>query len=195
MLYLYRRSRLVRRARRNLLGGRRPRPHAVCPAVEANPVDGCVIEYRLRIGVVNVLDIHVAHRGVVIKSLTLPMPTSVTLPEIAKAVRDAAIESDRLAPVTVVPNISFVAPCPIPRRPEQPGFRWLHPGAGYPEVAVLIVVPITWGPDPTLFNENRLFIHRQFGRCERNGHRDLRHRVLGEGDHRQTQRQRREDEK
>src|SRR5580658_158452 len=174
MLHLRSRCRLVRRARGSLFLGTRLRPDTARPAVEADSVDRCVIDYGLAIHVVNVGDVHMAHRGVVKELITLPMPTRVALTGVAVAVRDAAVEPDCRTPVPLVPRIACVAPPPISRGPEQAGFGWLHPSAGHPVVAVLTVAPVAGRPNPTLLNQDGLFVHRQFGRRERDGHGNLR---------------------
>src|SRR5271168_462954 len=161
MLQLRRRCGLMRRPRGGLLHGSRPCRDAAGPAVEADPVDRDAIDYRLVVYVVNVGDIHMAHRAVVIKFMTLPMSAGVTAAGVSETVVDAPVEPDGRAPVAFVPRIPPVAPTPIPRRPEQPKFGRLHPGPGNPEVAVLVVVPIAWGPNTALLNEHRLFIHGQ----------------------------------
>src|SRR5208337_1880224 len=159
MLHLHRSRCLMRRAGGSLFGGSRLRRDPTPPAVEANPAARGVAD-RLLIHIVNVGDIHVAHRGVVIEMLPLPVPARVTLAEITVTVRNAAVEPDRWAPVAGVPSEPFVAPSPIPGRPEQPNFRRLHPSAGDPEVPVLVVGPISRGPDRSLFHEDRLFVLR-----------------------------------
>src|SRR5271169_2997913 len=119
MLYLRRRSGLVRRACGGLFRGSRPRGHAASPAVETDPIDGRVIDYRLVVNIVNVGDIHMADRAIVIKLLALPVPAGVTTAGVAETVVDAAVEPDRCTPVTFVPSVPPVAPTPVPRRPEQ----------------------------------------------------------------------------
>src|SRR5271170_7478742 len=95
MLYLHRRGGLMRRACGSLFHGSRSRCHATGPAVEADPVDRRVIDYRLVVDIVNVGDIHMADRAIVIKLLTLPVPAAVPTAGVAETVVDAAVEADR----------------------------------------------------------------------------------------------------
>ena len=189
MLLLLRRGWLVRRARRRLLRSCRPRRHTALPTVETGVIDRGVIHHRLRVGVVNVGDIHVAYLSVVIKLLALPMSPTVTLAVIAKAVINSAVEPDRGTPVAAIPRISAVAPAPVPRGPQQTNRRRLYPGPGDPKVALLLIIPITGGPDPALLDKHRLLIHRQRRRSDGNGDRDLRRGNPRDGHNGQTQRQ------
>ena len=95
------------------------------PAIEAYPVDRCVIHGCLSVGVANVGDIHVTHGRVVIEMLTLPMSAIVPMAGIAEPVVDAAIETYASAPVSGIPSVSPVAPAPISGCPQQAGFGWL----------------------------------------------------------------------
>src|SRR5579884_195350 len=81
--------------------------------VIANTVDCCaVVDHGRVVYVVNIGDIHVVHRTVVVKLPILPAPTLISVTVVSIAITDAAVETNLLAPVAVVENISLAAPAP-----------------------------------------------------------------------------------
>lgn len=91
----------------------------VADVVHRSVIDGCVVN------VVNFIDVHVVHGTVVEKVSVIPTPAFVTLPEIAEAVIDPAVEAYVRTPVAVIENKSVAAP--NPNRLESTGNRFPAP--------------------------------------------------------------------
>ena len=74
-------------------------------AVIANVVHRSVVDHRRVVNVVNVGDVHVVHRTVVIQSSIIPVCALVAGTAVAVAIIDAAVEADLWAPVAGMPEV------------------------------------------------------------------------------------------
>ena len=80
-------------------------------------------------GIVNIVEVMLVHaviRRVVEKMAVVPASALITIPEVAEAIVDPAIETYGHSPVALIEIISAVAPTPISRSPELSHFRRLH---------------------------------------------------------------------
>lgn len=132
--------------------------------VVADAVDRSVVDDRGVIDVVNVGDIHIVHRAVVVELSALPASALVAVTVISIAVTDSAIEADLLAPISVVENKSVAAPTPVRWSPEQTGFRCHDPRAWHPVITVVVtgIGPIPGCPKITIAGTKGLLVDRQF---------------------------------
>jgi len=146
----------------------RTRSDATIAAVVADPVHRGVVDDGGVVNVVNVCDVHVAHRTVVIKLPVLPTAALVALSEVSVAVTDSAVKTYLLSPVAIVEHVSVAAPTPIGWSPKQAGLRRHHPRTWHPVVIVVIisVSPVAGGPEITLAGTKRLLVDREFRRGE-----------------------------
>src|SRR5579864_2359822 len=137
-------------------------------AVIADAVHRSVVDHRGVVNVVDVGDVHVVHRTVVVKLSVLPTPTFIALAKISVAVIDPAIETYLRTPVAVVEDISVAAPTPIGWSPEQARFRSHHPCPRHPVVIVEIVSvsPVPGCPEIALAGTKRLLVDGEFRRGE-----------------------------
>src|SRR5213075_2715414 len=145
----------------------RPGSYASRATAEADSVSRLVDHGRV-VSVAHNRDVHVGHGAVVEVRAASPVSTEEANAGVAEAVVDSAIVADLRSPVAGVPEIEAV-PSPIPWSPEQADFRWLHPSARNPEVAVRTVSPIAWSPDVAGFRTDGLDIHWQRRRTNSNG--------------------------
>src|SRR5579872_552792 len=144
---------------RSLFFRPRTRIDPTIAAVVADPIHcGGVVDHGCVVNVVNVGDVHVVHRTVVIELSVLPPATLVALSEVSVAVTDSAIEADLLPPVALIENITIATPTPIGWSPEQAGFWGHHPRTGHPVVIVVIVSvsPVPGRPEITITRAKRL---------------------------------------
>ncbi len=161
----------------------RTRRDPACAAVVTDTVHGYVVDGGV-VNVMNVGDIYVIHRAVVIELAMVPAATLVTSAKVAKTVIDAAIKSDCWPPVARVENEPDTIPAPIGRRPKESHLRGGHPRAWHPVVIseAGIPGPVTRCPDPAWSWTRRLHINRQGRRtkidCDAN--RDLREDLTDE---------------
>src|ERR1700674_3213731 len=81
--------------------------------VIADMVHCGVVDYGLVVNIVNVRDVHVVHRAVVVESSVIPISTLIADTTIAEAVVDATVEADMRTPVAAIPSIGVAAPTPI----------------------------------------------------------------------------------
>src|SRR5579864_335364 len=148
---------------RSLFLVRRARIDPTAAAVVAHAVHGGVVDHGRVVNVVNVGHVHIVHRTVVEEPVVVPTSTFVAISEVAETIIDPAIETDSRAPIALMKQKSIATPTPIPRSPEEAGFRRQHPRAGYPVVISVIVIvgPVAGRPDITLGGAKRLFVHRQ----------------------------------
>ena len=146
---------------RNPLSGRRLGSCSTAPAVVTDVVHRGVVDDRSVIDVSDVCPAHVIDCGVVIEEAMVPVPARIPGSEVAKAIINAAIESDRRPPVTCIPHIPAVVPTPVTRSPKPAHEGRPHPCAGHPVVAVSRVPsPVARGPDVARTKANWLRIHR-----------------------------------
>jgi hypothetical protein len=82
-------------------------------AVVADPVHGRVVDHRGVVGVVNVGDVDVVYRTIVVEAVVIPTSALITFPEVAIAITDPAIEANVRTPVAFIESIPAVAPTPI----------------------------------------------------------------------------------
>src|SRR5208337_3091552 len=143
-------------------------------AVIADVVHCRFVDYGLAVDIGDVRDVHIIYRAVVEEGSVVPISTLIPDTAVAKAVVDAAVEADTLAPVAFVPGKGIAAPTPITGSPEQASSGRLDPCARYPEVAFIAVRPIAGRPQITDRRDHRLLVNRQGGRSDRNRHAELR---------------------
>ena len=131
-------------------------------AVIADTVNRRVIDHRRVVNIVNVGDIDVVHRSVVIELAVVPASTFVAMAEISVTVSDAAIEANLRTPIAFMEKESVTTPKPIRRSPEIADFGSQYPRARNPVVVAVIVVigPVARSPDVTLAWAKRLLINR-----------------------------------
>src|SRR6202046_5580003 len=134
-----------------------------------------IIDYRLAVDIVNYRYVYVAHRPVVEKTSTLPVPALEPHSAVSKTVINAAIEADMRSPIALVPPIPSVVPSPIPWSPQKTRSRRLYPRARHKIIITIVsaVSPVTVRPNIIVSGANRLDVHRQRGR--RYGNRDSNH--------------------
>ncbi len=142
-----------------------------CASVITDTVHGYVVDGGV-VNVMNVGDIYVIHRAVVIELAMVPAATLVTSAKVAKTVIDAAIKSDCRPPIARVESERNTVPAPIGRRPKESHLRGGHPRAWHPVVIseVGIPGPVTRRPDPAWSWTRRLHINRQSRRPEADGY-------------------------
>src|SRR5208282_3349170 len=176
---------------RGLILGGRTRGYPPAAAVVADPVH-CRIVDRGVIRVVNVGDVHVVHRTVVVKLSVLPTSTFITLTEVAIAIIDSAIETYVRTPVAFIESIHAVAPAPIAWGPEKTDLRSHHPRTWHPIVITIggVVSPVPRRPDIALGGEGWLLVHGQRRRGDANRYADLRERGRRHGQHYEREQQR-----
>ena len=148
--------------------------HSTPAAVIADVVVGGVVDHGFVVDVVNIRDVDVVHRAVVVEGSVVPISALIADAAITEAVVDAAVEADLRAPVAIIPGVGVATPAPITRSPEQARFRSHHPRTRHPEVAFLAVGPVTGRPYIALSGGHRLFIHRKCRRSDGDRHAELR---------------------
>jgi hypothetical protein len=142
-------------AERSLLRGGWTGINSTLATVEADVVGGPV-DHRLRVDVVNVCDINIVHRPVVVEGSIIPIATLVAVSTVAEAVVDAAVETDLRPPVAIVEHVCAVVPAPVAGRPKQTRFRRFRPRAWHPVITFVAVGPVAWRPDVALSRRHRL---------------------------------------
>src|ERR1700733_2789820 len=169
MLYLSRHWRDMSFVRGGLFFGRGARIDSTITAIVANVVDRNIVDDRGAVDVVNVRDIHVVHCTVVIKMSVVPTSSFITSAEVTESVNDPSIETHMRTPVSLIKNKASIDPSPIGWGPQQTGPRSQHPCARHPVIIAFVVVvgPIAGYPDITLGGADRLFVHGQCGRSDR----------------------------
>src|ERR1700683_179437 len=150
------------------------RGNSTAAAVIAYVVYPRLVDYGLAVNVVNVRDVQVVHRAVVVEGSVIPVSATIAHTAVAEAVVDAAVEADFRTPIAAIPGKSVVAPTPIAGSPEQASFRRFNPGARNPEVAFIAIRPVARRPQIAGRGNHGLLIHRQRGRSDCDRHADLR---------------------
>src|SRR5580704_5792992 len=143
--------------------------NAAVSAVVTHAIDRRVFVYDRRVvGVVNLGDIDVVHRAVVVEVIMVPAAAFITVAEISIAIVDPTVKSDARAPVAFVKDEGASAPAPITWRPQIADSRRLHPRAGHPVIIAIFVIPrpVSRRPDIALGWTYRLFVHRQRRWCK-----------------------------
>src|SRR5712691_2448835 len=108
---------------RSLFLGRRTHVDPTVAAVVADASQRRVVNHGGIVDVVNLSDVHVVHRTVVIKTSVVPTPTFITAAEITVAIVDSAIETYNRTPIAFVKDETATAPGPIAGGPEETNFR------------------------------------------------------------------------
>lgn len=141
---------------------RRPRIHAVRSTVVTDSVvDVYVADHRaINVHVVNLSDVHVGHRAVVIELTIAPFASNVSRSKVSEAVIDPAVKSDVRSPIAGMPNVivAIRVVTPPARSPIQPGVGSKHPRAWDPVVTIRPPCPVTGNPDEIRAWANRLCI-------------------------------------
>ena len=176
MLGLQCRGRAVLLVGRCFFRRRWPCGDSTSSAVIADVVERRVVDDGFAVNIVNVRDIHVACRAVIVERSAVPISALITETAIAEAVVDAAVKADTPAPIAFIPGVGVVTPAPVTRRPEQTLFGSLHPRAWNPEVAFVSIRPIAGRPQITVGGAHGLGIYRESRRRNRDRHADLRER-------------------
>ena len=127
-------------------------------SVVADPVHCNVIDDGSVVGVVNVHNVHVVDRAVVVKVAAVPISTFIAIAGVTESVIDATVETPTLvrSPISDVPDVGRAAPAPITWSPEVSHYGSNHPRARYPVVAVRTISPVTRSPDVARSRAQRL---------------------------------------
>src|SRR5271165_185485 len=131
-------------------------------AVIADAVNRRIIDHRRVVNIMNVGDVDVVHRTVVIELAIVPASAFVAMAEISVAVSDAAIEANLRPPIALIEKESVTTPTPVRRSPEIANLGNQYPCARNPVVVAVIIVisPVAGGPDVPLAGAKRLRINR-----------------------------------
>ena len=156
-----------------LLGCGRTSIDSASAAVVAHTTD-IVVNDGLVVNVVNVGNVDIVHRAVVVESPVIPVSAFIPDAAVSKTIIDAAVEANVLTPVAVVPQVSVIVPTPVPGGPEIAGFGSHHPCAGHPEVAFVAISPIARRPDIAFGWRDRLGVNGQCRGSDRDRHAKLR---------------------
>src|SRR5208337_2325200 len=154
-----------------LLCSGRTSANSTLAAVIADMVHRGFVDYGFVVNIVNVRDVHVVHRGVVVEGPVIPISAFI-----ADAVVDATVEADMRPPVAFIPREGTAAPAPITGSPEEANFGSHHPRTRHPEVALITISPVAGRPQITVRGDHGLLVHRQRGRSDRDRHAELRRR-------------------
>ena len=127
-------------------------------AVVTDPVHCGVVDHRGVVNIVNLGDVDVVHRTVVVKLSVLPASAFIAVTKVSVAVTDPAIETYLRTPVAIIEDLSVADPTPIGWSPEQTGFRSHYPCARHPVVIVVGVGPVPGCPEITIAGTKRLLV-------------------------------------
>src|ERR1019366_2404102 len=143
-------------------------------AVIADMVYRGVVDNGFVVNIVNVRDVHVIHRAVVVEGSVVPISAFIAETTIAEAVVDATVEADMRTPVAFIPGVGVAAPSPITRSPEEANFGSHRPRTRHPEVAFIPVSPVAGRPQITVGGGHGLLVNWQRGRSDHDRHAELR---------------------
>src|SRR5271166_201956 len=135
---------------RGLFRCRRASVNPAVPAVVADVVVRGVVDDGLVVNIVNIRDVYVIHRAVVVETAVIPISALIADATVAEAIVDAAVKADIRAPVAFIPGKGVAAPTPITRRPEKANLGSHHPRTRHPEVPFLSVSPVAGRPQVTV---------------------------------------------
>src|SRR5713226_7421735 len=128
----------------------RTRVYPTIAAVVADAVNRrIVVDHRCVVNVVDVRDVHVGHRTVVVKPSAVPSSAFITATEITVAIADPAIETYMRTPVAVIENKAAATPTPVAWGPKQTDLRSDHPRARHPVVIIVRISPVPRCPEIT----------------------------------------------
>ncbi len=176
MLGLHRRWRPVLLVCRGLFCPGRAGVNSTGGAVIADMVHSAVVAHSPVVNIVNVPDVHVVHRAVVVEGSMIPVSAFIADTTVAEAVVDAAVEADMGAPIPLIPSVGVAAPTPVTGSPEKANLGCHHPGTGHPEVAFISISPVAGRPQITFGGGHGLNVHRERGRSDRDRYAELRER-------------------
>src|SRR5580704_14959327 len=174
MLGLHRGWRGVLLASRTLFRGGRPGADSTPASVVADMVYRRGIDYGFAVNIVNIRDVHIVHRAVVVEGSVIPISASVADTTVAEAVVDATVEADLRTPIAFIPGEGAAPPTPVTRSPEQTSFRSHRPCARHPEVAFIPIGPVPGRPHVSDGGAHGLGVHRKRGRSDHDRHSELR---------------------
>ena len=140
------------------LRGPRRNPNATRSAVETHMIVVCVVDDGVVIDVVHDRDIHVVDRAVVVEVSAAPVAALVAVAGVTKAVVDAAIVADVLAPVATVEPVRVIPIAPVAGGPKCALVGSLNPCAGHPIIAVRRPGPVARRPDVVVAGIVRLVV-------------------------------------
>src|SRR5262252_2330752 len=139
--------------------------YAAVATIVADARDVCpVVDDRSVVDVVYLRDVNIVHAAVVIKVVMIPTAAFVAVSEVTESIIDAAIETDRRAPIASGKNEALAVPAPVARRPEVAHCRGFDPGAGNPIIVITIPSPVPGSPKVSIAGAHRLFVYGQFRR-------------------------------
>jgi len=153
---------------RGLLCGPRACRNATGATVIADAIHCGVVDHRRVVNIVNVGDVHVVHRTVVVKLSVLPTAALIALTKVSVAITNSAVEAYLRTPIAFIENVSVAAPTPIGWSPEIAGFGRHHPRTRHPVIIVVIisVCPVPGCPQIALAGTERLLVDGEFWRGE-----------------------------
>ena len=158
ILHLSAHRRSVRLIHRHPLRGPRRHMETTRSAVVTHMVVVRVHNDRAVVDVVHHSDIDVVDRAVVVEVSPAPVAALIAVAGVAKAVVDAAIVPDVLAPVARVKPVDVIRVAPVAGRPQCALVRSLNPCAGHPVIAVRRPGPVAGGPDIVVAGILRLIV-------------------------------------
>src|SRR5271157_4409178 len=88
-------------------------------AVVTHMIERGVVDDGLVVNIVNIRDVYVIHRAVVVETAVIPISALIADATVAEAIVDAAVKADIGAPIAFIPGKGVAAPTPITRRPEK----------------------------------------------------------------------------
>ena len=160
LLSLRRRWRVAPLPGRSQLGSGRLGRGSAAPAVVTDVVHRGVVNDRSAVDVSDVCPAYVIDCAVVVEEAIVPIAARIANSEVAEAIVNATIESDRWSPVAGIPAKPAVVPAPVTRGPKRAHEGRQHPCTRHPVVTVnRVPCPVTWCPDVARTRANRLRIH------------------------------------
>lgn len=106
---------------RSQLVGIRHSMDTMVAAIEADTVDGDVIDHSLVVDVGHVEAAEIGYRTVVVERAAAPVTAAETNAGISKTVVDTTVEAYVRTPIASVPDIKTAAPSPVAGSPQQAG--------------------------------------------------------------------------
>jgi hypothetical protein len=159
--------------------------------VEADAVHRSPIDHRGVVHIVNVGDVHVVHRAIVVEVAIAPVPALVAVAEVAITVINAAVEADDRSPKARVPDVGAIGEGPVSGSPQKAGFGREHPRTRNPVISFVVVPgPVSRRPDVPFAWAEGLLVSRQLGRSEAHGDQDLAKGCAGQEDSKQERQKR-----
>src|ERR1051326_4149164 len=151
-----------------------PGADATISTVIADMIYGGVVDHSLVVDIVNIRDIYVIHRTIVVEGAVVPISALIAGATVAISVVDSAIEANMWTPVTGIPGIVISIPTPISRGPEHARGGGHHPSAGHPEIALITISPVARRPQIAVSWNLGLRVNGKGGRSNRDSYAYLR---------------------